>query len=99
MRMVHADVRVASDRSSIRATHWRSALIAYYRSGWAFLLPYLGFYLLYVWIKGPLNPVAAGVAPPPVGGASLPSLLELYWMLHLAHLIGAVVAFFSYVQN
>ena len=35
-------------------------LVAYFRSGWAFLIPYLAAYLLYAWLKWPVNPVAAG---------------------------------------
>ena len=35
----------------------------YFRSGWAFLIPYLAAYLLYAWLKWPVNPVAAGSSP------------------------------------
>ena len=38
-------------------------LVAYFRSGWAFLIPYLAAYLLYAWLKWPVNPVAAGSSP------------------------------------
>ena len=31
-------------------------LVAYFRSGWAFLIPYLAAYLLYAWLKWPVNP-------------------------------------------
>lgn len=30
-------------------------LLSYFRSGWAFLIPYLAAYLLYAWLKGPVN--------------------------------------------
>ena len=35
----------------------------YFQSGWAFLIPYLAAYLLYAWLKWPVNPVAAGSSP------------------------------------
>ena len=41
----------------------------YFRSGWAFLIPYLAAYLLYAWLKWPVNPVAAGSST--VGGVQL----------------------------
>jgi hypothetical protein len=37
--------------------------VSYFRSGWAFLIPYLATYLLYAWLKWPVNPVAAGSSP------------------------------------
>lgn len=41
----------------------------YFRSGWAFLIPYLAAYLLYAWLRWPVNPVAAGSST--VGGGQL----------------------------
>ena len=35
-------------------------LVAYFRSGWAFLIPYLAAYLLYAWLKWPVNPASDG---------------------------------------
>ena len=35
-------------------------LISYFRSGWAFLIPYLAAYLLYAWLKWPVNPTSNG---------------------------------------
>jgi hypothetical protein len=35
-------------------------LVSYFRSGWAFLIPYLAAYLLYAWLKWPVNPAAGG---------------------------------------
>ena len=32
----------------------------YFRSGWAFLIPYLAAYLLYAWLKWPVNPAPGG---------------------------------------
>jgi hypothetical protein len=37
-----------------------ATLRAYFRSGWAFLIPYLAAYLLYAWLKWPVNPAAGG---------------------------------------
>ncbi len=34
--------------------------MSYFRSGWAFLIPYLAAYLLYAWLKWPVNPAAGG---------------------------------------
>ena len=31
-------------------------LQSYFRSGWAFLIPYLAAYLLYAWLDWPVNP-------------------------------------------
>ncbi|MEO6567539.1 MAG: hypothetical protein ABIO94_02150 [Opitutaceae bacterium] len=84
--MPKTDVYIRGDKSSPSGGTWSGALVAYYRSGWIFLLPYLGFYLLYVWIKGPLNPSLAA------SGASIPSLLDIYRALHGIHLVGAVAA-------
>ncbi|MBI2515843.1 MAG: hypothetical protein HYV95_02900 [Opitutae bacterium] len=36
------------------------ALRAYFRSGWAFFIPYLAAYLLYAWLKWPVNPATGG---------------------------------------
>jgi|CXWL01.1.fsa_nt_gi hypothetical protein len=36
----------------------------YFRSGWAFLIPYLAAYLLYAWLRWPVNP-ATGLLHPP----------------------------------
>lgn len=57
------------------------ALRAYFRSGWAFLIPYLAAYLLYAWLKWPVNPVAGGQ------WAVIPCLLHVYWALHAVHLV------------
>ena len=60
----------------------------YFRSGWAFLIPYLAAYLLYAWLKWPVNPVAAGSST--VGGGQwmvVPCLLHVYWTLHAINLV------------
>lgn len=62
---------------------------AYFRSGWAFLIPYLATYLIYYWRKWPANPVgiqsshAAKGSPWAVEHAFFPiPLLHIYWFLH-----------------
>ena len=68
-------------------------LQAYFRSGWAFLIPYLAAYLLYAWLKWPANPVAAGSSTV-VGGqwTVVPCLLHVYWALHAIHLMLGAIA-------
>jgi len=61
----------------------------YFYSGWAFLIPYLAAYLLYLWLKWPAN----SFSPSALGnGGYIPALLHVYWVLHLIHLILAVIA-------
>ncbi len=59
-------------------------LVAYFRSGWAFFIPYLAAYLLYAAMGWPVNPAHTG--------SWVPSLLHVYWALHAAHLILAGIA-------
>ena len=35
-----------------------SQLRRYFYSGWAFFIPYLAVYLLYAWLKWPVNPAS-----------------------------------------
>lgn len=75
------------------------ALRAYFRSGWAFLIPYLAAYLLYAWLDWPVNPIAGKPItgdPPPSTVHWLPSLLHVYWTLHIAHIALAFVALRSW---
>lgn len=59
----------------------RSALIAYFASGWVFLIPYVVIYWLYAWMQWPVLPDATRTAP---------SLLTVYWGMHVSHvLLGA----------
>jgi hypothetical protein len=37
-------------------SRFSAALRRYFRSGWAFLIPYLAAYLLYWWLRWPVNP-------------------------------------------
>lgn len=78
-------------------------LIAYFRSGWAFLIPYLAAYLVYDWAKWPANPryfgSKAGVSSGVHAGwlasfhwlAPIP-LLYVYWGLHVLNAVLAVLA-------
>ncbi len=54
-------------------------MIAYFRSGWAFPIPYLAAYLLYAWLLWPVNVAAAG--------SWAPCLLHVYWTLHAINLV------------
>jgi hypothetical protein len=59
---------------------------SYFRSGWAFLIPYLAAYLLFAWLKWPVHPVDDGPWTP------IPSLLHVYWFLHAIHLVLGALA-------
>jgi hypothetical protein len=67
----------------------------YFRSGWAFLISYLVPYLLYAWLRWPVNPPAGQDFPSFSLGP--PCLLHLYWGLHAVHgLLGAVALRFHW---
>jgi len=73
-------------------------LISYFRSGWAFLIPYLIAYLLYAWTKWPVNP--AGAKNLAQGSwIWIPCLLYVYWFLHSIHLILGAFALHSWWRN
>ncbi|MDB6115240.1 MAG: hypothetical protein JWQ62_2185 [Lacunisphaera sp.] len=62
----------------------RCRLLAdYFASGWAFLLPYLGTYMVYAACKWPVNPTAK---------SAVPSLLAVFRALHFAHVMLATGA-------
>lgn len=68
-------------------------LIAYFRSGWAFLIPYLGAYLLYAWQDWPVNPVAHEQSLSLSNQVSrIPCLLHAYWFLHALHVLFGSIA-------
>ena len=74
----------------------------YFYSGWAFFIPYLICYLFYAWRKWPVNPPAGnamlwGSNQPSV--YSLPCLLQVYWGLHILHLVLAAIAVRSWWQK
>src|SRR3989338_8841542 len=61
-------------------------VLTYFRSGWAFLIPYLAVYLLYAWLRWPVN--AVGIESMELRATSwVPPLLHLYWFLHGAHFL------------
>lgn len=82
------------------------ALRVYFRSGWAFLIPYLAAYLLYASLKWPVNPAdgADEIVKEASGSESMvhgpwsfvPCLLHVYWALHALHLILGVLALHSW---
>jgi hypothetical protein len=65
----------------------------YFRSGWAFLIPYLAAYLLYAWLKWPVNPVDGEQ------WTVIPCLLHVYWGLHATHLVLGVIALRSWCKS
>lgn len=73
-------------------------LRAYFRSGWAFLIPYLAAYLLYAWHRWPVNVVAAGSIEQGAGNW-VPCLLHVYWLLHGLHLILGAIALRYWWRN
>ncbi|HZP60906.1 MAG TPA: hypothetical protein VFB27_11340 [Opitutaceae bacterium] len=68
----------------------------YFRSGWAFLIPYLFFYLLYYWRKWPANPLAGHTLGE---GGLIPALLHVYWALHVINLLLAAFALYTFWQK
>ena len=79
-----SEVCSTDDRSPVAASpgSWTGALLqTYFRSGWAFLIPYLAVYLLYAWLRWPVNPVAVGQ------WTVVPCLLYVYWTLHAINLV------------
>ena len=73
-------------------------LRSYFRSGWAFLIPYLAAYLLYAWLRWPVNVAAAG-STEQGAGSWMPCLLHVYWLLHCMHLILGVLALHSWWRS
>ncbi|HRJ45866.1 MAG TPA: hypothetical protein PKY38_00760 [Opitutaceae bacterium] len=93
---------------------FRRILWTYFRSGWAFLIPYLIAYLLYAWLDLPVNPVGAGSMENGAGQSisesdflpssfsflpSPPSLLHVYWALHAIHVMMAGVALWHWWRD
>ncbi len=73
--------------TSVNKFFTQTSLLGYFRSGWAFFLPYLSAYLLYAVLKWPVNPsesFSGSVTPFPFHP---PSLLGIYWGLHGLHLL------------
>ncbi|MFT3780867.1 MAG: hypothetical protein QM790_02555 [Nibricoccus sp.] len=88
-----------------RYKQFGAVLRSYFYSGWAFLIPYLFFYLLYYATKWPVNSLGggrsqdAGASIPPISTAWVPPLLHVYWGLHTIHVILAGVALWSWWEN
>ncbi len=59
-------------RSFFSEVKFANALQTYFRSGWAFLIPYLAAYLLYAWLGWPVNGQGAGSAEPGALASGLP---------------------------
>lgn len=73
-------------RSIFFGSKHAECLRAYFRSGWAFLIPYLAAYLLYAWLKWPVNPAVTGAEGMEQGARVwVPCLLHVYWALHGIH--------------
>ncbi len=73
----------------------------YFRSGWAFLIPYLAAYLLYYLTGWPVNLAATAGTGSVVPGpwSAVPSLLHVYWALHAVNIGLALVAFVAWCQE
>jgi len=97
---VQAEIRYGSEPLSKRWAPISSGntfavyLQHYFRSGWAFLIPYLAAYLLYAWLKWPVNPASADSQPST--GFRPPCLLHVYWSLHTIHLLLGTIALRSW---
>ena len=79
---------------STRTSKGAEDLRRYFHSGWAFLIPYLAAYLLYWWLKWPVNPWSRPGSGAVVSGQwpAVPPLLHVYWTLHAVNLVFAVIA-------
>jgi len=93
-------------RSFFSGSKLASTLQIYFRSGWAFLIPYLAAYLLYAWLKWPVNPVdatnpqlSALGSQPAAPLLRPPCLLHVYWILHALHLLFAILALITWWRN
>ena len=69
---------------------------AYFYSGWAFFIPYLLAYLLYASLKLPVNP---GAMTDGRYRSAIPSLLTIYWTLHVSHLLLASISLRSWSRQ
>jgi len=105
----HTPTHARHIHSGMPATRYpqlATLLRRYFYSGWAFLIPYLAAYLLYYVTAWPVNPspataeaAASSALTPLTPDASyhlIPSLLHLYWTLHVAHLVLAAIALRSW---
>jgi len=85
-------------------------LTAYFRSGWAFFIPYLAVYLIYHWRQWPANvghtdSVPNGLIEGEHRLSSLRSsfapipLLHVYWVLHATHALLAAATFLAWWKD
>lgn len=75
-------------------------LRSYFRSGWAFFIPYLAAYLLYAWLKWPVNPTQAGARGMEQGARGwVPCLLHVYWAIHAIHLLLGATALGTWLKG
>lgn len=85
------------------------SLRKYFRSGWAFLIPYLAAYLLYWWLRWPVNPIASeggvkvasesGPLAPHASHLTPPALLHVYWALHAVNAMLAATALVAWLRG
>jgi hypothetical protein len=71
---------------------WPRKLVAYFRSGWAFFLPYLLAYLAYAGASWPVNPEPRGPS------WKIPCLLYVFYVLHGVHLAAGAFALGEWIQ-
>lgn len=88
----------------------RRQLTSYFRSGWAFFIPYLTVYLVYYWRKWPANAGHSGKLANRLidGGQRISSqfasltpipLLHVYWAFHAIHVILAAIVLHAWWQR
>lgn len=67
-----------------------AAVCAYFRSGWAFLVPYFALYWIYRRVDGPVNDASGAV----------PALLHGFWLFHALNLVlGTLAAWTLWTQR
>lgn len=89
-----SSIGLAKDDPASPGNRIGALLQSYFRSGWAFFIPYLAAYLLYAWLRWPVNPHTGDSPPSTV--LRPPSLLHLYWALHAIHLVLGIIALRSW---
>ncbi len=82
-------------RYTLTLTTW---LRRYFHSGWAFLVPYVAAYLLYWYLRWPVNPRSIDLRSP-VFDLQPPCLLWVYWAFHAINLVLAVIALGSWLRE
>lgn len=69
---------------------------SYFRSGWAFLVPYVAAYLVYAWLKWPVHSASSAGETGQLGRECQTTLVHLYWALHFLHWVGGTIALHSW---